>query len=230
MWTNLVRLEALISARHSVRLHSIQISQKTLEGYASKFLSTSEDHPFKTCSRTQDKWKFLLSRYSLLAGGKRVRPALCLAACELVGGHIEQALPSACAMEFIHTMSLIHDDLPSMVRTKRDTRSALAQGVLPYFVSLCHACNNTCLYSKACQRGYSTESTGLLFYFKQWRFYRRYIKTVLGCKAHRRRQEETQIVVAMLAGWWWLQAWKAHMSQGRWLIRWLIEHSSSSEK
>lgn len=53
-------------------------------------------------------------RYSLLAGGKRVRPALCLAACELVGGRIEQALPSACAMEFIHTMSLIHDDLPSM--------------------------------------------------------------------------------------------------------------------
>ena len=44
-----------------------------------------------------------------------MRPALCLAACELVGGRMEQALPSACAMEFIHTMSLIHDDLPSMV-------------------------------------------------------------------------------------------------------------------
>ena len=58
---------------------------------------------------------FSACRYSLLAGGKRVRPALCLAACELVGGRIEQALPSACAMEFIHTMSLIHDDLPSMV-------------------------------------------------------------------------------------------------------------------
>ena len=53
-------------------------------------------------------------RYSLLAGGKRIRPALCLAACELVGGTIEQAMPSACAMEMIHTMSLIHDDLPSM--------------------------------------------------------------------------------------------------------------------
>lgn len=45
-----------------------------------------------------------------------MRPALCLAACELVGGSIDQALPSACAMEFIHTMSLIHDDLPSMVQ------------------------------------------------------------------------------------------------------------------
>ncbi|GMH41339.1 hypothetical protein BSKO_09249 [Bryopsis sp. KO-2023] len=53
-------------------------------------------------------------RYSLLAGGKRVRPALCLAACELVGGSIEAAMPSACAMEMVHTMSLIHDDLPSM--------------------------------------------------------------------------------------------------------------------
>ncbi|KAL4545361.1 hypothetical protein Ndes2526B_g00041 [Nannochloris sp. 'desiccata'] len=53
-------------------------------------------------------------RYSLLAGGKRVRPALCLAACELVGGSIEAAMPTACALEMIHTMSLIHDDLPSM--------------------------------------------------------------------------------------------------------------------
>ncbi len=53
-------------------------------------------------------------RYSLLAGGKRVRPMLTLAACELVGGNIATALPTACAMEMIHTMSLIHDDLPSM--------------------------------------------------------------------------------------------------------------------
>lgn len=53
-------------------------------------------------------------RYSLLAGGKRVRPCLCLAACEAVGGRINQAMPTACAMEMLHTMSLIHDDLPSM--------------------------------------------------------------------------------------------------------------------
>ena len=53
-------------------------------------------------------------RYSLLAGGKRIRPALCLAACELVGGTMEVAMPTACALEMIHTMSLIHDDLPSM--------------------------------------------------------------------------------------------------------------------
>lgn len=53
-------------------------------------------------------------RYSLLAGGKRIRPALCLAACELVGGDRKLAIPTACALEMIHTMSLIHDDLPSM--------------------------------------------------------------------------------------------------------------------
>ncbi len=53
-------------------------------------------------------------RYSLLAGGKRLRPILCLATCELVGGTIEMAMPTACALEMVHTMSLIHDDLPAM--------------------------------------------------------------------------------------------------------------------
>ncbi|MDB9539528.1 polyprenyl synthetase family protein [Anabaenopsis tanganyikae CS-531] len=53
-------------------------------------------------------------RYSLLAGGKRLRPILCLAACEMIGGTISMAMPTACAMEMVHTMSLIHDDLPAM--------------------------------------------------------------------------------------------------------------------
>ena len=53
-------------------------------------------------------------RYSLFAGGKRLRPILCLAAAEACGGKIEDALPLACAMECIHTYSLVHDDLPSM--------------------------------------------------------------------------------------------------------------------
>jgi len=53
-------------------------------------------------------------RYSLLAGGKRLRPILCLSACELFGGTQEMSLPTACALEMIHTMSLIHDDLPAM--------------------------------------------------------------------------------------------------------------------
>ena len=53
-------------------------------------------------------------RYSLLAGGKRLRPILCLASCELAGGTSALALPTAVALEMIHTMSLIHDDLPAM--------------------------------------------------------------------------------------------------------------------
>ena len=53
-------------------------------------------------------------RYSLEAGGKRVRPVLCLLACEAVGGTAAQALPGALALEYIHTYSLIHDDLPAM--------------------------------------------------------------------------------------------------------------------
>ena len=53
-------------------------------------------------------------RYSLLAGGKRVRPVLTLAFCDMLGGDWRKALPVACALELIHTYSLIHDDLPCM--------------------------------------------------------------------------------------------------------------------
>lgn len=52
--------------------------------------------------------------YSLLAGGKRLRPLLALAACEAVGGDDHEAMDAGCAVEFIHTYSLIHDDLPAM--------------------------------------------------------------------------------------------------------------------
>lgn len=53
-------------------------------------------------------------RYSLFAGGKRLRPILCLAASEAVGGDLKTAMPAGCALEMIHTYSLIHDDLPAM--------------------------------------------------------------------------------------------------------------------
>ncbi|MCX7816130.1 MAG: polyprenyl synthetase family protein [Syntrophales bacterium] len=53
-------------------------------------------------------------RYSMFAGGKRLRPILCIASAEVVGGRGEEVLPVACALECIHTYSLIHDDLPSM--------------------------------------------------------------------------------------------------------------------
>ena len=53
-------------------------------------------------------------RYSLLAGGKRLRPVLLLESCRMCGGDVEGALPFACAVEMLHTYSLIHDDLPAM--------------------------------------------------------------------------------------------------------------------
>jgi len=53
-------------------------------------------------------------RFSISAGGKRLRPILCLASAEAVGGDWRQAMPTTCAIEFIHTYSLIHDDLPAM--------------------------------------------------------------------------------------------------------------------
>jgi geranylgeranyl diphosphate synthase type II len=53
-------------------------------------------------------------RYSLFAGGKRLRPILCIAGAEAVGGAAQSVLPVACALEMIHTYSLIHDDLPVM--------------------------------------------------------------------------------------------------------------------
>lgn len=54
------------------------------------------------------------ARYSLFAGGKRLRPILCLAAADVAGGPLEPVMPAACALEMIHTYSLIHDDLPAM--------------------------------------------------------------------------------------------------------------------
>jgi geranylgeranyl diphosphate synthase, type II len=74
-------------------------------------------------------------RYSLLAGGKRLRPILCLATCELAGGTIEMAMPTACALEMIHTMSLIHDDLPAMTNHKvygEDVAILAWDGLLAY--------------------------------------------------------------------------------------------------
>jgi len=52
--------------------------------------------------------------YSLTVGGKRLRPILCMAGCEVVGGKLEDAITPGCAIEMIHTYSLIHDDLPAM--------------------------------------------------------------------------------------------------------------------
>ncbi len=53
-------------------------------------------------------------RHAVLGGGKRLRPVTVMAACEAVGGTLEQALPGACAVELVHAYSLVHDDLPAM--------------------------------------------------------------------------------------------------------------------
>ncbi len=53
-------------------------------------------------------------RYALFPGGKRIRPLLAIASCEALGGHTQEVLPAASALEFVHTYSLIHDDLPAM--------------------------------------------------------------------------------------------------------------------
>jgi len=57
---------------------------------------------------------FKSMRYSVLAEGKRLRPVMCLEACKVFGGNIEEAMPMACAIEMLHAQSLIHDDLPCM--------------------------------------------------------------------------------------------------------------------
>ncbi|QSZ26505.1 polyprenyl synthetase family protein [Aceticella autotrophica] len=74
------------------------------------------DEELKKLLDISDKPSILFDamRYSTFAGGKRLRPVLCVSTCELVGGSIKDVLPVACAIEFIHTYSLIHDDLPAM--------------------------------------------------------------------------------------------------------------------
>lgn len=67
-----------------------------------------------TSSEKDDITLWESMRYGLLAGGKRLRPILCMASCEAVCAEYEKTIPVACAIEMIHTYSLIHDDLPSM--------------------------------------------------------------------------------------------------------------------
>jgi geranylgeranyl diphosphate synthase type II len=70
-----------------------------------RFIPSAETKPF-TIHKAM--------RHSVFAGGKRLRPVLCLAAAETCGGSMDAAMPAACAVECLHTYSLIHDDLPSM--------------------------------------------------------------------------------------------------------------------
>src|SRR4030042_3789638 len=84
-----------------------EIVESTLERYFPNQTESKGSGPFPTSL-------YKAIRYSLFAGGKRIRPILSMAAYEAVGGRGDGVLPFACALEMIHTYSLIHDDLPAM--------------------------------------------------------------------------------------------------------------------
>jgi len=91
---------------HSVNLKKyLRTRQKEIDRALDRYLPKASTKP-ATLHKAM--------RYSLFAGGKRLRPILCLAAAEACCGTIDHALPLACAVECIHTYSLVHDDLPSM--------------------------------------------------------------------------------------------------------------------
>jgi geranylgeranyl diphosphate synthase type II len=83
----------------------LQEQRALVDAALSRYLPGEENHPQAI---------FQAMRYSVFAGGKRVRPILAIAAAETVGGTAEDVLPLACALECIHTYSLIHDDLPAL--------------------------------------------------------------------------------------------------------------------
>jgi len=85
--------------------HYWSVRQKKVDAALNRFLPPAGTRP-KTIHQAM--------RYSIFAGGKRLRPVICLATAEVLRGKTERALPLACAVECIHTYSLIHDDLPCM--------------------------------------------------------------------------------------------------------------------
>ena len=83
----------------------LEESREKVDQALHKLMPREESHPARLVSAM---------RYSLFAGGKRIRPILVLAAAGAAGGVVEEALQSACSVELVHTYSLIHDDLPAM--------------------------------------------------------------------------------------------------------------------
>ncbi len=81
-----------------------------------KYIDIINDNLFSFLPSEDLKQKRVIeaAKYSLSAGGKRIRPVLALKFCEMCGGKIGNAIATACALEYIHTFSLIHDDLPCM--------------------------------------------------------------------------------------------------------------------
>ncbi len=86
---------------------------KNYEHYL-KMINAALEKMFVSAGELPQRQLAAAMRYSLLAGGKRLRPVLVLMFCEAAGGNTQGALPIACAVEMLHTYSLIHDDLPCM--------------------------------------------------------------------------------------------------------------------
>ncbi|CAL9124620.1 unnamed protein product [Musa textilis] len=85
-----------------------------LRGYWTSLISEIEAELDSTVPIRYPESVHKAMRHSVLSGGKRASPIMCIAACELVGGHRSAAFPAACALEMIHAASLVHDDLPCM--------------------------------------------------------------------------------------------------------------------
>jgi len=95
-----------MSLSHSISLSAyLEARKKITDDALERCLPSEENYPPVI---------FKAVRYSVFAGGKRIRPILCMASAEAVGGDMESVLPVACALELIHTYSLIHDDLPAI--------------------------------------------------------------------------------------------------------------------
>ena len=88
------------------------MNSKLFELVFSEYLTIAEEGLEEYFAPTAEVEKAM--EYTLSAGGKRVRPVLALAVCDMLGGDVAKALPYAVAIELIHTYSLIHDDLPCM--------------------------------------------------------------------------------------------------------------------
>ncbi len=95
-----------MSPNHSISLSAyLEERKKITDDALERYLPPEENYPPVI---------FKAVRYSVFAGGKRIRPILCMASVEAAGGKVESVLPVACALELIHTYSLIHDDLPAI--------------------------------------------------------------------------------------------------------------------
>lgn len=113
-----VYVSAYTTPLHSKRSLSLRATGTTfnLDSYLAKKKVSVENALDKSLSATSPNVEKIIEsmKYSLMAGGKRIRPILCIATCEMFGGTEAMAMPTAVALEMIHTMSLIHDDLPAM--------------------------------------------------------------------------------------------------------------------